>query len=92
MGTTIESSWENERLKEQLAAAQARETELMADNARLRGYLTRIFEYWTQDGNNQELFDMLCHIEETVKAELARTSAAHDRASCRRGNRQGREP
>ena len=47
--------------------------ELSAHVARLRSYLVHILEYCTQDGNNQELFDMLCHIEETVKAELAAT-------------------
>ena len=62
-------------LQDQLAASQQREAELSAHVERLRSYLIRILEYWTQDGNNQELFDMLCHIEETVKAELAATPA-----------------
>lgn len=48
MGTTIESSWENERLKEQLAAAQARENELVAHVERLRDALQMPCDRWSK--------------------------------------------
>ena len=43
MGTTIESSWENERLKDQLAAAQAHEAELVAHVERLRDIVENLW-------------------------------------------------
>lgn len=71
----LEQEAEIEKLKGQLAAAQAREARLLADNARLRDDLVHIGEYWNQDRNESAMFDALCHIEDVVQSALAATPA-----------------